>query len=207
MKKLIKTNSKKGFTLLEVMLAVAVMAIGSTMIMQGFIATMNCSRNSKVYSRVGASHYAELISNISENSQLSAKDRNLTGGSGTTINFGSTFDTGIYLWRLTNGTGAAEDTINVSGANAYAQALEDSLASSTIDNRAAFFYIPTGPNGETECIAGHSGEYAYCYYAGGSNSSWATPAFRCIHEMDEYKDPSSAFYHDDNHRYCFQYEE
>jgi prepilin-type N-terminal cleavage/methylation domain-containing protein len=36
-----KKRSKKGFSLLEVMLAVAILAIASTMIMNGFIATMS----------------------------------------------------------------------------------------------------------------------------------------------------------------------
>ena len=55
------TSNKKGFTLLEVMLSVAIMAISSTMIMVGFLTTMTYSRNSALYSKVGASNYTGCI--------------------------------------------------------------------------------------------------------------------------------------------------
>ena len=49
-----KNFSKKGFSLLEVMLAVAIMAVTSSMIMYGFLASMNYANNSSIYARVAA---------------------------------------------------------------------------------------------------------------------------------------------------------
>lgn len=56
--------NKKGFTLLEVMLAVAIMAIASTMIMVGFLTTMNYSRNSALYARVGSANYNNCLTQL-----------------------------------------------------------------------------------------------------------------------------------------------
>lgn len=60
------TSNKKGFTLLEVMLSVAIMAISSTMIMVGFLTTMTYSRNSALYSKVGASNYTGCITALAD---------------------------------------------------------------------------------------------------------------------------------------------
>lgn len=49
-----KRHSKKGFTLLEVLLATAILVIISSMLMQGFITTMGFSYNSSVYARSAA---------------------------------------------------------------------------------------------------------------------------------------------------------
>ena len=49
-----KNFNKKGFSLLEVMLAVAIMAITSSMIMYGFMSSMNYANNSSIYARVAA---------------------------------------------------------------------------------------------------------------------------------------------------------
>ena len=58
--------NKKGFTLLEVMLAVAIMAIASTMIMVGFLTTMTYSRNTTLYARVGSANYDNCITRLSD---------------------------------------------------------------------------------------------------------------------------------------------
>ncbi len=192
-------NTKKGFTLLEVMLAVAIMAFASTMIMEGFIATMNCSRNSTIYSRVGSTHYAELINIIALNSNLAQKDRIYNGGTPSQLHFTTGIQSGVYIWKRAT----SAEPINVPGATGNAR--EADINSTLVDNRTAFFYIPTAPDGSTTCVRDHVGEFSYCYYAGG-NAEWLTPAFRCIHEMDEYNDPNSAYYHQPTHRYCFQYD-
>ena len=51
MKKFSKYKTKKGFTLLEVLLATAILVIISSMLMEGFISSMGFSYNSSVYSR------------------------------------------------------------------------------------------------------------------------------------------------------------
>lgn len=54
MKRFTKIKTKKGFTLLEVLLATAILVIISSMLMQGFITTMGFSYNSSVYARSAA---------------------------------------------------------------------------------------------------------------------------------------------------------
>lgn len=56
MKKL-NCKSKAGFTLLEVLLAVVILVIASTMIMQGFIAVMVIGRNNRAYAVSGENNY------------------------------------------------------------------------------------------------------------------------------------------------------
>ncbi len=59
------TSNKKGFTLLEVMLAVAVLSVASSMVMVGFLTTMTYSKNSALYARVGSSNYSDAITLLS----------------------------------------------------------------------------------------------------------------------------------------------
>lgn len=195
MKKLYKTSSKKGFTLLEVMLAVAIMAITSTMIMQGFIALMNCSRNTTIYSRVGGAHYNELITKIAQSSATPASSRDYTGGSKATLSY-SGIKTGIYVWRLGNST----ETVNINSATGNQR--EADINTTVVDNRSAFFYVPTNSSDSMECPRHHVGYFAYCYFIGGpENTDWDSPDFRCLYPMS---DPN---FDDDNHRYCFQFGE
>ena len=51
MKKFIKYKSKKGFTLLETLLATAILVIVGSMLMNGFITAMGYSYNSSIYQR------------------------------------------------------------------------------------------------------------------------------------------------------------
>ena len=53
-----KTN-KKGFSLIEVMLAVAILLFASTMIMNGFMSTMKYSYSTSVYAKSAADNYQE----------------------------------------------------------------------------------------------------------------------------------------------------
>ena len=60
-----KQFNKKGFSLLEVMLAVAIMAIASSMIMYGFMASMNYANNSSIYARVAAANTGNSYASLS----------------------------------------------------------------------------------------------------------------------------------------------
>ncbi len=59
MKRFSKLKNKKGFTLLETLLATCILVIVSSMLMQGFITAMGYSYNSSVYSR-SASYNSQL---------------------------------------------------------------------------------------------------------------------------------------------------
>lgn len=212
MKRFNKINSKKGFTLVEVMLAVVILVMSSTMIMQGFITTMNCSRNSTIYSRVGSENYSTLISKISAFSQMSATQREhiIQKAQNGTLSFnGTSYTTGINIWAITSsGTG----DINVAGA-ASVGANEADMGSAVIDNRYAFFYVDSDGAGHFSCdrdgkVDGknpdgsdhiHHSMFRYCYVAGtlpAGHSDWANREYRCIAELPSHTN--------DNDRYCFQ---
>jgi len=59
--KRISKCTKTGFTLLEVMLAVVILVIASTMIMTGFIAVMAFGRNNRNYSKSGEENYRNAL--------------------------------------------------------------------------------------------------------------------------------------------------
>jgi len=63
--KVFSKKSKRGFTLLEVLLATVIMVIASTMIMKGFISVMVFARNNRNYSKSG-----ELNTSIAINNSL-----------------------------------------------------------------------------------------------------------------------------------------
>lgn len=66
MKRFSKLKSKKGFTLLETLLATAILVIVGSMLMEGFITAMGFSYNSSVYSRSAAYNSHLCISKLSE---------------------------------------------------------------------------------------------------------------------------------------------
>lgn len=144
-----KKRSKKGFSLLEVMLAVAILAIASTMIMNGFIATMSQSTNTSIYSRVGNSNQEKTISKLSTQSNLSVEGRyseasgnniRSSGGTASTLDWAAgpanVPDMTVYQWRET--TGASSYGAQSAGAQyGYGESMSYS------DNRTTFFYAPS----------------------------------------------------------------
>lgn len=57
MKRVIKIAGRKGFTLVETLLATFILVVISTMLVNGFIATMGFSYQTSVYSKSGANNY------------------------------------------------------------------------------------------------------------------------------------------------------
>ena len=64
MKKLAKRLNRKGFTLVETMLAVFILVVISTMLINGFITTMAYSYQTSVYSKSGANNYKACINSL-----------------------------------------------------------------------------------------------------------------------------------------------
>ena len=64
MKRFFKKSNKRGFTLLEVMLATCIMTIVSVMLMKGFLSTMNYAHNNNVYSKMGAKNYDDALGQV-----------------------------------------------------------------------------------------------------------------------------------------------
>ena len=66
MKKFTKINSRKGFTLVETLLAVFILIVVSTMLINGFITTMAYSYQTSVYSKSGANNYKACMNVVSK---------------------------------------------------------------------------------------------------------------------------------------------
>ena len=64
MRRFIKKSNKKGFTLVETLLATFILVVISTMLVNGFIATMGYSYQTSVYSKSGANNYAACMNKV-----------------------------------------------------------------------------------------------------------------------------------------------
>lgn len=68
-------KSKKGFTLLEIVLAVAILMIMSTALVQGFLSTLQYSYDTSLYLRMSKSNYGRAVSNLSNYSNRPVESR------------------------------------------------------------------------------------------------------------------------------------
>lgn len=76
MKRIIK-SSRTGFTLLEVILAVAILLICSMMLIKGFLSTLQYTNNTSVYVKLSGTNYGSAIDHIA------AKSNALTSSAAT----------------------------------------------------------------------------------------------------------------------------
>lgn len=159
-----KQFDKKGFSLLEVMLAVAIMAIASSMIMYGFMASMNYANNSSIYARVAAANTGKSYSSLA--TAMYNTSRNGTGGRYHLVQTNLTTDEVVTLYspdtglskfitarsaRLTDdptvGTSHATRSFDIARTTGYTDSVEGATgyADATVaDNRTMFFYITPG---------------------------------------------------------------
>lgn len=177
MKKTIKRRTKKGFTLLEVLLATAILVIISSMLMQGFITTMGYSYNSSVYSRSAAFNSKLCITQLAEWS--SHADRvSYSGGAFVTNDHAPAYDTvegqadsiqslqfdqssagrklgtiRVAIFKKTDVNVTAE---NLSGFQTTEKIDNDKYA----DNRYILFYYP-GYNADGKSYYGNTHIYMY----------------------------------------------
>ena len=68
-------KSKKGFTLLEIVLAVAILMIMSTALVQGFLSTLQYSYDTSLYLRMSKSNYGRAVSDLSNYSNRPVESR------------------------------------------------------------------------------------------------------------------------------------
>lgn len=64
MKRIIKQFDRKGFTLVETLLATFILVVVSTMLVNGFISTMGYSYQTSVYSKSAANNYSTCMSTL-----------------------------------------------------------------------------------------------------------------------------------------------
>jgi len=145
--------SKAGFTLLEVVLAVAIMVILTTMMMNGFAATVSYSYHTSVFASTAATNYRNAITKIGANS-ISGKGAYVTMGKGAAgvsdddcktlhmpqaIAGTSAIDLPIQLYRENGGAAAA----NTYGFKSEVENYGESADGTYANNRTAFYYYPT----------------------------------------------------------------
>lgn len=71
MKRVVKQTNRKGFTLVETLLATFILVVISTMLINGFIATMGYSYQTSVYSKSGANNYAACMDRVAKQNSMS----------------------------------------------------------------------------------------------------------------------------------------
>lgn len=144
MKKL-NCKSKAGFTLLEVLLAVVILLMASTMIMQGFIAVMVIGKNNRAYAVSGENNYRlAMNTTLSKNATATNQIDNMTaladGDFGTlTAGYVANSAPGVSSTRLSlivDVDSYSDDT----AAFSYTVAGDVIDDGSVVNNRFAFFY-------------------------------------------------------------------
>lgn len=186
MKKFSKFHSKKGFTLVEVMLAVAILAMASLMIMRGFLATMNQANNSTIFSRAGSNNYALAITKMATMSgETNPINRNMAILNNNSISKGkvtltasvpfTTKEFNIGSWKYVSDLSAEYPNFNA--ANWYNDS-NDSYAT----HRTAFFYY-NHPG--KECPSCGAIGYACLMYQNGVKSDVHWVCNRILEPDDE----------------------
>jgi len=150
--KLKRAASKKGFTLLEVILSVAIMLVLTTMMMNGFAATMSYSYHTSVYASTASSNYKTALTNVGKNSSegrsaYTHMGKGYTGVSDTSLKkikfdqviSGATGqEISIQLYRENGGASSAKSHGYRDQVEQYGDAADGTYS----NNRTAFYYLP-----------------------------------------------------------------
>ena len=165
-----RTKTKAGFTLLEVLLAVVILVVASTMIMKGFVAVMIFGRNDRNYSKYGEENYRRAMNETiihyatAGNQQTDVIDA-LKGGVSSTL-------TASFSDSNHSPSGVSPSDLNLvvdvsvytdSGASYSGNVGGDEIDSSTSAvNRYAFFYDFADFIGPTN-MGSHIYRYGYMF--------------------------------------------
>ena len=163
MLKIVKVKkTKRGFTLLETLLSVALLVIISAMMMNGFMASVNYSHNTSVYAKSAGSNYKEAMSKLALYATKANTDKkaaySVIGAPDGSMSF--------------TGTGPAVNLVMTSGGKLKLKVFKETDNSSNLhenigvdqfdenfgshaDNRYAFNYVP-GKNADGD--GNHVGE-------------------------------------------------
>ena len=200
-----KRHSKKGFTLLEVLLATAILVIISSMLMQGFITTMGFSYNSSVYARSAAwnsklciaqlgtwsanadKYEYDSVSNTFKKTKTAAYDDTEFKNTSASkkINFGQGTvgsKLGSVSVAIHKETGVAVTASELQGFKTEKLSTGDRKA----DNRAILFYYPSY-NGEGKSYFGNTNVYML-----NGKKCWGHDANDGSPRFDRWFDPNSS---------------
>lgn len=181
-----KKSSRMGFTLLEVVLSVAIMLVLTTMMMNGFAATMSYSFHTSVFASTAAANYDKVLTNIAKAVKADrAAFRDLPTYANEAGEVEITLDQTIAsvpgnkftvrVFKATDGAAAA----NTNGYRSVAETWESGTKAdgSYANNRTSFYFRPTVIAANT-ADAGNpsSASYGNCFiylrYVGGSWQRW-----------------------------------
>lgn len=179
---------KQGFSLLEVMLSVAILTVTSFMIMSGFVSAMNMSHNTSVYNKVSGINYQYAIGELaSYNSMTFSSDVRASsqryaalaadGGSVATISFETNvggygtidfkakefeknYNFGLSQYSRVQPSGTLQANVAVLDPYSYSESTD------LVTNRETFYYML--PYGECN-LCGNSGYARYGYLGKPSN--------------------------------------
>lgn len=77
MKRFVKIHSRKGFTLVETILATFILFVVSSMLVNGFIAAIGYSYQTSIYNKSGSDNYGVCMTDIASWSKKSVSDREI----------------------------------------------------------------------------------------------------------------------------------
>jgi prepilin-type N-terminal cleavage/methylation domain-containing protein len=154
MKQIFKSKKRKGFTLVETILAVFILVVISTMLINGFITTMGYSYQTAIYSKSAAMNYSLCMQ---ETGKWNKKSNYLDGGREAAIKNGAGNYTTATLNFIPGPLYTSCESLNVAidkkttlegvvpGSLPYMDprfAPTDSGNTSYVDNRTTFYYYP-----------------------------------------------------------------
>ena len=151
MKKALKKRCRKGFTLVETILAIFILFVVSTMLVNGFIAAMAYSYQTSIYSKSGSDNYSVCMSDISNWSNQKVEDReknaynNYIGSKSDSLEFKSHGAHSITLESLSVGYERHDDLVHTVPLHLNFEDGRFAPANDTnqrSDNRRSFFYYP-----------------------------------------------------------------
>ena len=102
-----KKSSKKGFSLLEVMLAIAIMLVASTMILEGFLTTLAYSANTALYAQCGGHNSKQMYEAVSTRT-----GKNGDGGAVSITEDGKRFSGTPGTLEMSGGMGTVKYRVN-----------------------------------------------------------------------------------------------
>ena len=181
-----KKSSKIGFTLLEVVLSIAIMLVLTTMMMNGFAATMSYSFHTSVYASTAAANYDKVLTNIakavkSDRAAFRSLPSYANAAGEVEISLDQTIASvpgnkfTVRLFKANDGAAAA----NNNGYRSVAETWEAGTGTdgSYANNRTSFYFRPTVIGANTSDAANtSSASYGNCFiylrYVSGSWQRW-----------------------------------
>ena len=177
MKRFIKKNNRKGFTLVETLLAIFILIVVSTMLINGFIATMGYSYQTSVYSKSACTNYKACMNQVGtwshyENkgddgreahgqNYINSSNNHVLSFSGSTTN---SFESLSVAVEKNTGLGYTVPGTLSYNSNQYAP-----KANAYSDNRTTFLYYPEYC---ADADGNHVGEIVVMYKASEDAYYW-----------------------------------